>query len=104
MATLVTLNYDIDPGLKTPAAFGPQVTAVVWDQGELALLGMSLNAESTAVNGAFSRKQIVLNVLAQANAQFPTNALLIAATSNLFTQRFELQLASRVVAATPVVT
>lgn len=103
MAT-VTLQYDVDAGNAPGSVMLAKVSAVDLFRGELDLLGMSLNSDNTIAVGSTIRRTIVLNVDAQGQSLFPTDAAKKDATRNLYRSALNLGAAVRVTAAEPVVT
>jgi hypothetical protein len=72
--------------------------------GTLAILAMTVASDTTVVNGSAVRRTLALTTTAEADARFPTDSDKIAATVNLCKAQLELNLATTVQAATPVVT
>lgn len=101
----ITLTYECEIGLQDPSAMAVKVAAVdLFSDGTLDLLGMSVNADTTSAAGLLVTREIVLDVLADGEDRFPTDADKIVATRNLFGARLNLEGLVRVTPAEPVVT
>jgi hypothetical protein len=99
----ITLVYDVNVGVQSPAAMVALVAAIALPRGELDLIGASITGDVTAVNGALVRRTVTLTTNAQGNANFPTDAEKIAATRDLYRGQLEIGFPGQVTAAVPVV-
>lgn len=103
MAT-ITLAYDCEVGIQSPAAMAPKIAAVdLFGSGTLDFLPFTLNSDNTVVVGNAVRRTIVLDVTAEGEAQYPTDAEKQLATRKLFSQVLALSAIVSVEAAEPVV-
>ncbi len=101
------LEYTITNGLKGNGATERaryEAIALAMLGGELTLLGMSLNNISSGTSGDDITVQLTLDVDADGEVRFPTDASKIYATQNFYTGIFEMQGPATVTAAVPIVT
>lgn len=112
--TTITLDYVCDVGAQDPVAAAVTIAAIPLDatpgptqttQGELALLGMTVNSDTTAAVAGTNtvRRTVVLAVGVQGNELFPTDDEKKAATRNLWTDRLGKMIPAVVTASEPVV-
>ncbi len=105
--THMQLAYDIQVGLQPLTSFstekiGPASAAL--PMGELALLGMTFNAVVlTNPASGVVRATVRLDVDAQGELNFPTDAEKIYATRALYAGEYAYSLACEVTSLTPVV-
>lgn len=103
MAT-VTLVYSAPiPPTMSDSDFESLVGAVDVTEGELALLGMSVDSDSTAIVGPDVERTIVLDVGADGEARFPTDAEKEDVTRALYTIALATKIPAQVSASEPVV-
>lgn len=102
MAATVTLVYSCSVGIQNPANFTAPVAAVDITT-ELPALAMNVSSDVTAVVAGKVRRTIVLNCTAKTNFYLPSNALIAAATQDLYSMKLALQVPCSVAASAPVV-
>lgn len=100
----VTLEYECDGGQQPTANFSSKVSAVALDEGEYALLGLTLFSDVTAeiANTNSVSRTVVLTI--QATSPLQTEDEAKDATRNLFTNKLALRVPARVTAVEPVYT
>lgn len=105
MAT-ITLAYTVAQGVRPIPALTARVAAVqLLAQGELSMLGMSIDSDTTLGGVSSVTRTIVLGVNPDGEARFPTDAEKIAATQNICRGQLSVQVPAKgVSSATPVVT
>lgn len=108
--TTVTLGYECDGGQQPTANFVAAVAAVQLDEGELALLGMTVQTDTTAEvpNTNTVSRTVVLFI--QNNSPFDPNVpgsdpeTTKSAVRGIWTNKLALRIPARVTALEPVLT
>lgn len=101
---LITLNYDVQTGLKRASQMIAEVAALDVDRGELDLLQMTVVGDITSEIGSnLLRRSITLETSAAADQSFPTDEAKASATAQLFKGALELLTPGLVTAHAPLV-
>lgn len=106
--TTVTLGYECDGGQQATANFVAAVAAVALDEGELSLLGMTIQTDTTAEvpNSNIVTRTVVLFI--QNGSPFDPNVpgavaeTTKASVRGLWTNKLALRVPARVTALEPV--
>lgn len=102
MSKTITLAYEVSVGLQNPASMISRVAAIEVSQ-ELEFLNMNKVTDDTVAGTGKVTRTIGLETTDEAEAMFPTDAELIAATRELLSGVINLQFPGKVTAAEPVV-
>lgn len=108
MANEIELSYSCDLGVQNisigSAAYNKVANLVLDPNDEIAdRLGLLPTSDSVAEVGGLLVRTLLYEVLPSASAQFPSDALLKAATRELFTAQLAANVPCKVTAAEPVV-
>lgn len=94
---MITLTFNASLNSQNPTRFAALMAGVVLDHGELDMLGLTVNTDTTTADGTGFHRVVTLNESARFLAENQTPEAREAAVKNLFSSVLALPLFTRIV-------